>query len=249
VAIYIKNENQINFMRIAGDIVAKTHELLEKAVRPGITTKELDKIAEEFIRSQGATPSFLGYNGYPASICASVNEEIIHGIPSLKKLKDGDIISIDIGAYINGYHGDAARTHAVGNISSEAEKLIQVTKDCFFEGIKFAKEGCHLHEISEAIQNYVEQNGFSVVREYVGHGIGRAMHEQPHIPNYKPANRGPKLLKGMVLAIEPMVNIGTHEIKTLSDGWTVVTRDKKYSAHYENTVLITDHEPELLTIY
>jgi methionyl aminopeptidase len=236
-------------MRNASQIVARTHELLEKAVRPGITTKELDKIAEDYIRSQGATPSFKGYHGFPASICASINDEIIHGIPGLRKLKNGDIISIDIGAYINGFHGDAARTHAVGDISAESQKLIDVTRESFFEGIKFAKEGHHLHEISEAIQIYVEKNSFSVVREYVGHGIGRAMHEDPPVPHYKQANRGPKLQKGMVLAIEPMVNMGTYEIKTLDDGWTVTTKDKKYSAHYENTVVITDGEPEILTLY
>lgn len=249
MAIFIKNDEQIKLMRISSEIVAKAHQLVESAIRIGITTKELDKIAEDFILSQGAIPSFKGYNGFPASICASINEEIIHGIPSLRKLKDGDIISIDIGAYINGFHGDAARTHIVGNASNEAKKLVEVTRECFFEGIKFAKPGHHLHEISEAIQIYVEKNGFSVVREYVGHGIGKKMHEEPHVPNYKPVNRGPKLQKGMVLAIEPMVNIGTREIKTLDDGWTVITRDKKYSAHYENTVVITDDEPELLTIY
>lgn len=249
MAIFIKNDEQIKLMRISSEIVAKAHQIVENAIKVGITTKELDKIAEDFILSQGAIPSFKGYNGFPASICASVNEEIIHGIPSLRKLKDGDIVSIDIGAYINGFHGDAARTHLVGNVSEEAKRLVDVTRECFFEGIKFAKPGHHLHEISEAIQIYVEKNGFSVVREYVGHGIGKEMHEPPHVPNYKPVNRGPLLQKGMALAIEPMVNIGTREIKTLDDGWTVITRDKKYSAHYENTIVITDNEPEILTIY
>ncbi len=248
MAITIKTPEQIEKMRIAGQIVAKTHELIKEAIRPGVTTKELNSIAEKFIRAEGAVPSFLGYNGYPASICASINEEVIHGIPSNRKIKDGDIISIDIGAYINGFHGDAARTHAVGNVSDEAKKLIEVTQQSFFEGIKFAKNGNHLHEISAAIQDYVEKFGFSVVRNYCGHGIGTQMHEDPQILNYRQKNRGPRLQTGMTLAIEPMVNCGTFEVSVLSDDWTVVTNDKKYSAHYENTLLITDGEPELLTL-
>lgn len=248
MAITIKNEKQIEYMRIAGRITGEVLNLLESKIHEGISTKELDEIAEEYIRSQGAVPSFKGYGGFPASICASVNEEIIHGIPGKRVLKNGDIISVDVGAYINGFHGDAARTFAVGEISDEAKKLIDVTKQSFFEGIKFAKAGNHLFEISGAIQQYVESNGFSVVRDYVGHGIGSDMHEAPQIPNYKTNVRGPRLCKGMALAIEPMVNAGDYKIKVLADGWTVITKDKRLAAHYENTVLITDGEPELLTL-
>lgn len=248
MAITIKTPEQIQKMRKAGQLVAKTHELLANMIEPGITTKELDVAAEKFIRSCGAIPSFLGYNGYPASICASINEEVIHGIPAKRKIKDGDVVSIDIGAYIDGFHGDAARTHGVGNVSEEARKLIEVTEQSFFEGIKFAKNGNHLHEISAAIQDYVEKFGFSVVRNYCGHGIGKQMHEDPQIVNYRQKKRGPRLQSGMTLAIEPMVNCGTFEVTVLGDGWTVVTNDKKYSAHYENTLLVTDGEPELLTL-
>lgn len=251
MAITIKNSEQIKHMRAVGLIVAKTHELLEKAIRPGVTTKELDQLAEEFIKSNGATASFKGYRGFPSSICSSINEEVIHGIPSLRKLKDGDIVSIDIGAYLNGYHGDAARTHPVGNVSEVAKKLIEVTRQSFYEGMKFAKEGCHLYEVSGAIQNHVESNGFSIVRDYVGHGIGKNLHESPEIPNFRSRGkgpRGPRLSKGMTLAIEPMVNEGDYEIDQLEDNWTVVTIDKKLSAHYENTILITDSEPEILTV-
>lgn len=246
--ITIKNEEQIEFMKEAGKIVAKTLEILEKSIKIGITTKELDSIAEDFIRSQGAEPSFKGYEKYPASICASINEQVIHGIPSLRRLEDGDIISIDVGAYKNGYHGDAARTFAVGNISEEAQKLIDVTKQSFFEGIKYATKDNYLYDISSAIQKHVEGNGFSIVRDYVGHGIGTSMHEPPQIPNYKLQGRGIKLAKGMTLAIEPMVNVGGYQVKVLGDGWTVVTKDSKYSAHYENTILITEKEPIILTI-
>lgn len=246
--IIIKNNDQVERMRAAGKIVAMTHELLEKELRPGITTRELDKIAHEFIISKGAYPSFKDYNGFPASICISVNDEVIHGIPGARKLKSGDIVSIDIGALKDGYHGDSARTLPVGEISEEAKRLIDVTKQSFFEGVKFAKKGNHLHDISAAIQNYVEANGFSVVRDYVGHGVGKKLHEAPQIPNYRPKSRGPRLTPGMTLAIEPMVNIGTHEIELLDDGWTVLTADNKCSAHYENTVLITDGECEFLTV-
>lgn len=248
MSIIIKNDEQIKNMRIAGEIVARTHEILEKEIRVGITTMELDKIAEEYIRSRGGLPSFLGYSGYPATINASINEEIVHGIPSLRTLKNGDIIGIDIGASYNGYHGDAARTHGVGIISAEDQRLIDVTRQSFFEGLKFAKSGNHLNQVCEAIGNHIEKNGFSVVRDYVGHGIGKSLHESPQIPNYKMKSRGPKLQKGMVLAIEPMANIGTFELTVLDDGWTSVTLDGKNSSHYENTVLITDGEPELLTI-
>lgn len=248
MAITIKNEKQIEYMRIAGRITGEVLNLLETKVCAGISTLELDRIAEDYIRKQGAVPSFKGYGGFPATICASINEEIIHGIPSKRTLKDGDIISIDVGAYINGFHGDAARTFPVGEISDEAKKIIDVTKQSFFEGIKFAKSGNHLHQISGAVQEYVEANGFSVVRDYVGHGVGSEMHEAPQIPNYKVNSRGPRLCKGMTLAIEPMVNAGDYRVKVLADKWTVVTKDKRLSAHYENTILITDGEPEILTL-
>ncbi len=246
--ITIKNNEQIEYMRIAGRITAETLNVVEAYIKPGITTEELNNAAEEFIISKGAYPSFKGYSGYPASICASVNEEVIHGLPSKRKLVDGDIISIDVGVFINGYHGDAARTFAVGEIDDESQRLIDITRQSFFEGIKFAEEGYHLYDISKAIQNFVETNGFSVVRDYVGHGIGTNMHEPPQIPNYKLPGRGPKLVKGMTLAIEPMVNMKVFDVDVLDDGWTVVTRDGKRSAHYENTVLITGGKPEILTI-
>lgn len=248
MAISIKSQSQIAYMREVGHITAKLHILLESKIKPGITTKELDEIAEDFIRSNGAVPSFKGIDGFPGTICASINEEVIHGIPSSRKLKDGDIISIDTGAYKDGFHSDAARTIAVGSISEDAKKLIDVTRQSFFEGIKYAREGMHLHQISAAIGDYAESLGYGVVREYVGHGVGRKLHEEPQIPNYRVPTRGPKLYKGMVLAIEPMINQGTCKIKVLKDGWTVVTLDKKLSAHYENTVLITDGDPELLTL-
>lgn len=248
MAIIIKSEEQIEKMRVAGGILSRLGKILEAEIRPGITTLDLDKIAEDYITSQGAKPSFKGYGGFPGSICTSVNDEIIHGIPSLRKLRDGDIISIDMGSYIGGYHGDCARTYAVGEISPEDQKLIDVTRQSFFEGIKSAREGCHLYEISLAVQKHVEENGFSVVRDYVGHGIGRNLHEDPAIPNYKQIGRGPRLQKGMVLAIEPMVNAGTFKLKVLDDGWTAVTADGRNAAHYENTIVITDGEPELLTL-
>ena len=244
MAITIKTKDQVDKMRIAGGILADLIDILEEMIRPGITTDELDKVAEDFIRSRGAEPSFLGY---PKTLCTSVNEEIVHGIPSSRKLKNGDIISIDMGAYINGYHGDCARTYGVGEISEADRKLIEVTQQSFFEGIKFAKAGNHLYEISAAVQAYAESFGFGVVRDYVGHGIGRNMHEDPSIPNFKQIGRGPKLQKGMVLAIEPMITAGSYKCKVLKDGWTAVTRDGSNAAHYENTVLITDGEPELLT--
>ena len=248
MAIIIKNEEQIKAMKVAGSIIADTFQLLEQAIRPGVTTLELDQLAEDFIKKNGATASFKGYRGYPNSICTSINEEVIHGIPSLRKLNDGDIIGIDIGAFIGGYHGDAARTFAVGSVSDEAQKLIDVTRQSFYEGIKFAKAGSHLHEIGKAIQTYVESFGFSLVRDFCGHGIGKSIHESPEIPNYKPPSRGPRLMKGMTLAIEPMVNIGAYDVDVLEDGWTVVTQDGMLSAHYENTIVITDGEPEILTL-
>ena len=245
--IYIKSRNEIELMREAGRIVAQAHELIKEAIKPGITTEELDQIAEKHILKVGAAPAFKGYKGFPASICASVNHEVVHGIPGPRKLEEGDIISIDIGSVYKGYYGDAARTHAVGEISPRARELIEVTRESFYEGIKFAKEGYRLSDISHAVQSHVEKHGFSVVRNYVGHGIGTGMHEEPQIPNYGPPGKGPRLKSGMVLAIEPMVNIGTYDVKVLSDGWTVETLDGEYSAHYENTIAITDEEPEILT--
>ena len=248
MGIFIKNDMQVAYMRTASQICARTHELLASHTKPGITTGELSKIAEEYIRGQGATPTFLGYRGFPAAICASVNEQVIHGIPGLTRLKSGDIVSIDIGVCYKRFHGDAARTHAVGIIDPEHQRLINVTRDSFFEGIHYARLGHHLHEISAAIDDYVTARGFSVVREWCGHGIGRQLHEDPQIPHYKQDNRGPRLLRGMTLAIEPMINAGGHELSMLDDTWTVVTQDGKYSAHYENTILITTGEPEILTL-
>ena len=248
MAVHIKTREQIEKMRIAGEILAKLDEVLRKEIKPDVTTKQLDSIAEEFIRSQGAVPSFKGYGGFPGSICTSVNDEIVHGIPSERKLKQGDIISIDMGSYIGGYHADAARTYAVGEITPELQKLIDVTKQSFFEGIQYAKQGCHLNQIGIAIQKYVEQNGFSVVREYVGHGIGRKLHEDPSVANYREQRKGILLKRGMTLAIEPMVNMGSYQSKVLKDGWTAVTRDGLCAAHYENTVVITNGEPEILTL-
>lgn len=249
MSITIKNDKHIDFMREAGKINAQVLQLMETCIKPGISTKELDKIAFDFIKSKDATPSFKGYGGFPATICASVNNQLIHGIPSDIALKEGDIISIDVGTYKNGFHADAARTFAVGNVPDEVKRLIDVTKGSFFEGIKFAKVGYYLYDISAAVQKYIEDNGFSVVRDYVGHGIGKNLHEDPQIPNFRPFNKkGPKLVKGMALAIEPMVNAGAKDIKVLQDGWTVVTKDGSLCAHYENTVIITENEPEILTL-
>lgn len=246
--IIIKNNKEIDLMRKAGKIVAETLLLVEEKVRPGITTAELDRIAEEFITKHGAKPSFKGLYGFPASLCISVNEQVVHGIPGGYILKDGDIISVDCGANIDGFHGDAARTFGVGNISEEANKLINVTKESFFKGIEYAKVGNRLTDISHGIQGYVEASGFSVVRDFVGHGIGRVVHEDPEVPNYGLPGRGPKLVEGMALAIEPMVNVGSYKVKTLSDDWTVVTSDGSLSAHYENTIVILPDGPEILTL-
>lgn len=246
--IFVKNDKEIDLMRSAGRIVAETLLLLEQKVKPGITTKELDIIAEEFILSKGAKPSFKGLYGFPATLCISVNQVVVHGIPGGYVLKDGDIVSIDCGACLNGFHGDAARTFAVGNISHEARKLIEVTKESFFKGIQKAQIGNRLTDISHEIQNYVETNGFSVVKEFVGHGIGKVVHEDPEVPNFGRPNRGPKLTKGMALAIEPMVNVGNFKVKTLNDDWTVVTSDGSLSAHYENTIVILPDGPEILTL-
>lgn len=246
--ILIKDDLALDLMRKAGKIVGETLLLLENEIKLGISTKELDRIAEEFIREQGAIPSFKGLYGFPASLCISVNNQVVHGIPGGYILKDGDIVSIDCGAYLNGFHGDAARTFPVGNVSEDAKRLIQVTRDCFFEGVKFAQIGNRLTDISHAIQSHVEANGFSVVKSFVGHGIGRDLHEDPEVPNFGRPGRGPILTKGMVLAIEPMVNEGSFRVRTLKDNWTVVTSDGSLSAHYENTVAILPDGPEILTL-
>ncbi len=247
--VTIKSQHEIELMREAGKILSEVHDKLADFVKPGLSTLEIDKKGEELIRGYGCIPSFLNYEGYPASICVSVNDEVVHGIPKKNRIiKNGDIVSLDAGVIYEGYQSDAARTHAVGEISEENKKLIEVTQQSFFEGIKFAKAGNHLYDISKAIQNYVEPFGFTIVRDLVGHGIGKEMHEEPQIPNFKPIGRGIKLEAGMTLAIEPMVNAGVYEIWVLEDDWTVVTRDGKNSSHYENTILVTDGEPEILSL-
>lgn len=249
MAVTIKSERELEIMREAGKILAKTHDLLAAEIKPGMSTLDIDKKGEEIIRSFGCTPSFLNYNGYPASICVSVNDEVVHGIPCREHVIDeGDIVSLDAGVIYKGYHSDAARTVPVGEISDEAKKLIEVTRQCFFEGIKYAKAGCHLYEISAAINDYADQFGYGVVRDLVGHGIGANLHEDPQIPNFRQRRRGLKLQPGMTLAIEPMINIGRADVAWLDDDWTVVTDDGTLSAHYENTVLITDGEPEILSL-
>lgn len=246
--ITLKSAREIEMMRRAGKITAAARALAGEMVKPGVTTREIDKAVYQFIKSQGAEPSFLNYNGYPASVCISVNDEVIHGIPGKRVLRDGDVVSVDVGAYIGGFHGDCAATYACGTISEEARRLIDVTRQSFFEGIRYAREGCRISDIGHAVQEYVEANGFSVVREYVGHGVGREMHEAPEVPNYGAPGHGPKLLRGMTIAVEPMVGAGAADIRQMPDGWTVKTADGKYAAHYENTVLITSGEPELLTV-
>ena len=246
--IAIKNERELESMRRACRITAAARALAGEMVRPGVSTKEIDKAVHDYIVAQGAKPSFLNYHGFPASTCISVNSTIIHGIPGGYVLKEGDIVSVDVGALYEGFHGDCAATFACGVISTEAQRLIDVTRDSFYEGIRMAKKGNRVSDISHAIQTYVESNGFSVVRSFVGHGVGRQLHEEPEVPNFGAPGRGPRLLKGMTLAIEPMVNQGTYDVRILKDGWTTVTADGKLSAHYENTVLITDGEPEILTV-
>ncbi|MEE1032893.1 MAG: type I methionyl aminopeptidase [Ruminococcus sp.] len=249
MSVSIKTAREIELMREAGRLLEIVHEEMAKAIKPGISTWEINKLGEEVIRSFGCIPNFLNYNGYPASICVSVNDEVVHGIPSKNRiLLEGDIVSLDAGLIYKGYHSDAARTHAVGEISKEAKQLIEVTRQSFFEGIKYAKAGHHLHEISAAIGAYAESFGYGVVRDLVGHGIGTHLHEDPQIPNFKQRNRGIRLVPGMTLAIEPMINIGRPDVCWLDDDWTVVTDDETLSAHYENTVLITDGEPEILTL-
>ena len=249
MAISIKSAREIELMKEAGRLLASVHEEIKKALRPGMTTKDIDRLGEEIIRSYGCIPSFLNYHGYPASICVSLNDEVVHGIPTDKRvIQEGDIVSLDAGLIYKGYHSDAARTYAVGEASQEAKDLIRITEECFFEGIKYAKAGNHLFDISAAIGRYAEKHGYGVVRDLCGHGIGSQLHEAPEIPNYVMGRRGPKLQSGMTLAIEPMINMGTWEVDWLDDDWTVVTRDGSLSAHYENTVLITEDEPILLTL-
>jgi len=246
--ITLKSSREIQLMRQAGKITAAARALAGAMVAPGVTTREIDREVKRFIRSKGAQPSFLGFNGYPASVCISVNDEVIHGIPGPRVLREGDIVSVDVGAYKDGYHGDCAGTYPCGQVSEEARRLIEVTRQSFFEGIRFAREGYRLPDLSGAIQRYVEQNGFSVVREYVGHGIGTRMHESPEVPNYVEPRAGrPRFLRGMTIAVEPMVNAGKAGVYVMPDGWTVRTADGRLSAHYENSILITDGEPELLT--
>ncbi len=249
MSVTIKTPGEIELMREAGRILAEVHNELGKIVRPGISTYEIDKEGEKMIRDYGCTPSFLNYNGYPASICVSVNEEVVHGIPSKKRiLKDGDIVSLDAGVIYKGYHSDAARTHAVGSINPNAARLIEVTRNSFFEGIKQAKPGNYLHDISAAIGAYAEGFGYGVVRDLVGHGIGTHLHEDPEIPNFQQKTRGIRLEAGMTLAVEPMINAGTYNVYWLDDDWTVVTDDGSLSAHYENTILITDKGCEILSL-
>ncbi len=249
MSVIIKSAREIEIMREAGKILASVHEQLAEIIVPGITTLDIDKKANEIIRSYDCIPSFLNYNGYPASVCVSLNDEVVHGIPSRKRMiHDGDIVSLDAGVIYQGYHSDAARTIAVGTITKEAQDLMDVTKQSFFEGIKYARAGNHLHDISAAIEDYVVAHGFSCVRDLVGHGIGSALHEEPQIPNFRQNRRGIKLTPGMTLAIEPMVNAGSYHVCVLDDDWTIVTEDGSLSAHYENTILITEDVPEILSM-
>lgn len=248
--ITIKTPQQMELMRVAGELVGSTLKLLEGMVKPGITTKELDEAAEEFIRSHGGVPSFLNYEGYPASICTSVNEQVVHGIPSRKvRLKDGDIISVDCGAVVDGFHGDAARTFLVGNVAPEIRDLVKVTKECFFKGFEQAQPGNHIRDIARAVETHAVSHGYGVVRDLVGHGIGTSMHEAPEVPNFVDIRmgRGAKLVPGMAIAVEPMINLGTYRVVVLADGWTCVAKDGKPSAHYENTIFITENGPKILT--
>ena len=245
--ISIKSPREIEGMRKAGRITAQARALAASMIKPGVTTYEIDKAVRRFIESQGAKPSFLGYGGFPGSACISVNEQVIHGIPGPRVLQEGDIVSVDVGAYIGGFHGDCAGTYPCGKVSDEAMRLIEVTEQSFWEGMKVARKGCRVSDIGHAVQEYVEANGFSVVRDFVGHGIGAKLHEPPEVRNYGPAGHGPRLLPGMTLAVEPMVNVGDWQVKVLADQWTVVSADGSLTAHYENTILITEGEPEILT--
>lgn len=246
--IYIKSEEEIEYMRLSAGLLVKTFRSLKDFIKPGVTTKQLDELAEDVIRSGDGVPSFLGYHGYPATICASVEDEVVHGIPGTRILKEGEIISIDIGVLLNGFHSDAACSYGLGQLDSERLKLMKSTRTALHRGIKKCRAGNRLSDISYSIQSYVESQGFQIVRDLVGHGIGRELHEEPQIPNFGPPHRGPKLKEGMTFAIEPMANMGTHEVKILEDGWTVQTKDKLPSAHFEHTVVITNGKPEILTI-
>ena len=246
--ISLKSPREIEAMRRAGRITAQARALAGSMVRPGVTTHEIDTAVRRFIESHGAKPSFLGYSGYPGSACISVNDVVIHGIPGPQKLKEGDIVSVDVGAYIGGFHGDCAATYACGQISDEAKRLIEVTQQSFWEGIKMARQGCRVSDIGHAVQTYVEAHGFSVVRDFVGHGVGAKLHEPPEVPNFGPAGHGPRLMPGMTLAVEPMVCAGGWQVKILSDKWTTVTQDGSLAAHYENSILITEGDPEILTV-
>ena len=246
--ISLKSPREIEAMRRAGRITAQARALAGSMVRPGVTTHEFDTAVRRFIESHGAKPSFLGYSGYPGSACISVNDVVIHGIPGPQKLKEGDIVSVDVGAYIGGFHGDCAATYACGQISDEAKRLIEVTQQSFWEGIKMARQGCRVSDIGHAVQTYVEVHGFSVVRDFVGHGVGAKLHEPPEVRNFGPAGHGPRLMPGMTLAVEPMVCAGGWQVKILSDKWTTVTQDGSLAAHYENSILITEGDPEILTV-
>ena len=249
MAVSIKSEREIELMRQAGKILAKVHEELGQAIKPGISTWEINMLGEKLIRQYDCVPNFLNYHGYPASVCVSVNEEVVHGIPNKNRiLKEGDIVSLDAGLIYKGYHSDAARTHYVGNVAPEVQKLVEETRNSFFEGIKMAKAGNHLYDISNAIDAYISQFGYGIVRDLVGHGIGTELHEDPQIPNFRQSRRGLKLQPGMTLAIEPMINMGRADVDWMDDDWTVVAQDRLPSAHYENTILITEGEPEILTM-
>ena len=249
MSVSIKSGREIELMREAGRILAQVHEDLGKMLKPGISTLDIDRAGERMIRGYGCVPSFKNYHGYPASICVSVNDEVVHGIPNKHRLlKEGDIVSLDAGVIYNGYHSDAARTYAIGKVGPEVQQLIQVTKECFYEGIKHARAGNHLNDISLAIQTYAEHFGYGVVRDLVGHGVGKALHEDPEVPNFSQKRKGIRLRPGMTLAIEPMINMGRADVVWLDDNWTVVTDDGSLSAHYENTILITDGDPEILSL-
>lgn len=245
----IKTGADLRLMDEAGRVVEDTLRLLRELAAPGVTTEELDREAERYIRSRGAQPSFLHYHGYPKSICTSVNEQVVHGIPGRYRLQDGDILSVDVGAHLNGFHGDAARTYCIGSVPEEVRTLVRVTRECFYAGLRYARAGCRIGDISAAVQAHAEAHGYGVVREMIGHGVGRNMHEPPDVPNYGTAGHGPRLLPGMTIAIEPMINLGTAHILQKPDGWTTVTADGRPSAHYENTVAITEGEPLLLTLH
>jgi methionyl aminopeptidase len=245
--IQLKNKEELEIMRRAGRVVSGLLKLMEAETKPGITTKKLDEIAEDYIRSQGTEPAFKGYYGYPACICISVNEEVVHGIPGPKVLKDGDIVGIDVGVKLEGFFSDAARTFAVGAVDKQSQKLIDVTRESMQRGIAQAVEGNRLTDISWAIQSYAESQGFSVVKQFVGHGIGRNLHEDPQVPNYGKPKQGPKLVEGMALAIEPMLNMGTADVEILKDGWTVITKDRKRSGHFEQTIFVGKSKPEIVT--